>query len=97
MRKDDLIRVISDQTGLTRHDVRIVIESLFSVIKDQVTQGDYVTIRGFGTFFQKVRKPRVGRDIHRNRPVVIPERRVPAFRPSPRFVDQVNTSSSKQS
>ncbi len=94
MRKDELIQAISDRTGLTRTDVRHVIETFISIVKDQLINGDSVVMRGFGTFTVRVRKPRVARDINRNKPIMLPERRVPFFKPSEKFIKEVDKAKS---
>ncbi|NPA33985.1 MAG: HU family DNA-binding protein [Chlorobi bacterium] len=90
MRKDELIQAISDRTGLTRAEVRHVIDTFISIVKDQLINGDSVVMRGFGKFSVRTRKPRVARDINRNKPIHLPERRVPYFKPSEKFVKEVD-------
>ncbi len=94
MRKDELIQAISDRTGLTRTDVKHVIDAFISIVKDQLISGDSVVMRGFGTFMTRTRKPRVARDINRNKPIYLPERRVPFFKPSNKLVKEVDRASS---
>lgn len=94
MRKDELIQAISDRTGFTRTDVRHVIDTFISIVKDQLISGDNVVMRGFGTFMVRTRKPRVARDINRNKPIHLPERRVPFFKPSNKFVKEVDRANS---
>ncbi len=94
MRKDELIQAISDRTGLTRTDVKHVIDAFISIVKDQLINGDSVVMRGFGTFMTRTRKPRVARDINRNKPIYLPERRVPFFKPSNKLVKEVDRANS---
>ncbi len=94
MRKDELIQAISDRTGLTRTDVKHVIDAFVSIVKDQLINGNSVVMRGFGTFTVRIRKPRVARDINRNKPIYLPERRIPFFKPSDKFVKEVDRANS---
>ena len=48
--KHDLIARISDKTGLTQVDTRIVVESFLESIEHALTEGRNIEIRGFGRF-----------------------------------------------
>ena len=80
MTKADLVKVISENTGIIRKDVAVVVDSLFQGVKDILAEGNHLEIRGFGTFRLKVRKPRMGRNPKTDKPVQVPERTVPTFR-----------------
>ena len=56
MTKQELVNSVAEQTGLNGYQVKEVLERTFDVIRDEVTGGDAVTIRGFGTFQTKQRK-----------------------------------------
>lgn len=56
MTKQELVSSVAEQTGLNGYQVKEVLERTFDVIRDEVTGGDAVTIRGFGTFQTKQRK-----------------------------------------
>ena len=62
MTKADLVKVISENTGIIRKDVAVVVDSLLQSIKDSLGKGHHIEIRGFGTFRLKTRKPRMGRN-----------------------------------
>ena len=89
MKKADLINVISEQTGVPKVDVLVSIESFFSNVKQSLTNGENVYIRGFGSFITKKRAAKVGRNIKQNTSVYIPEHFVPAFKPAKEFTDEV--------
>lgn len=50
MTKVEMVRVISDETGLSRKDTREVLESLFSHIAYEMVSGGKFVMQGFGTF-----------------------------------------------
>jgi nucleoid DNA-binding protein len=50
--KKDLVETISDKTGLTQVDSRIVVESFLAAISTSLRQGKNIEIRGFGRFTQ---------------------------------------------
>ena len=96
MRKAELINKISMSTGIPKVDVLVTLETFFHTIKDSIASGENVHVRGFGSFVVKKKAKKYGRDIRRNITIEIPERMVPAFKPSKAFVNQVITSLSPQ-
>ena len=64
--KKDLVEKISDKTGLTQVDTKIVVESLLEAISKALQQGKNIEIRGFGRFKIKERKARSARNPRTN-------------------------------
>jgi DNA-binding protein HU-beta len=89
MRKSDLINNISDKTGIPKVDVLVTVESLIKEIKENISRGENIYIRGFGSFITKKRAAKIGRNIKKNVAVTIPEHYIPAFKPSKEFVNEV--------
>ena len=89
MRKSDLINNISDKTGIPKVDVLVTVETLIKEIKENITKGENIYIRGFGSFITKKRAAKIGRNIKKNVAVQIPEHYIPAFKPSKEFVNEV--------
>jgi DNA-binding protein HU-beta len=97
MRKADLVDKISDKTGLSKIDVLVTLESFFKEVKESLSNGENVYVRGFGSFILKKRKQKIGRIISRNEAIVIPEHHIPAFKPADVFMDKVkNINPSKK-
>lgn len=92
MRKADLINRISDKTGIPKVDVLVTLESLFKEIKLNLSEGENIYIRGFGSFIIKKRAAKIGRNIKKNIAVQIPEHFIPAFKPSKEFIAEVKNS-----
>lgn len=80
MTKADLVKIISENTGIIRKDVAVVVDSLLKSIKDSLVESNHIEIRGFGTFKLKTRKPRVGRNPKTDQKVPVPQRTVPTFK-----------------
>jgi nucleoid DNA-binding protein len=78
--KHDLITAISKTTGLTQADARIVVEELLKSIAGILSAGRTIEIRGFGTFYTKVRKPRPARNPKTGEVVPLLKRVVPLFK-----------------
>ncbi len=92
MRKADLVNTISEKTGVPKVDVLVSIETFFNEIKDTLSAGENVYIRGFGSFIIKKRARKIGRHIKKNVALEIPEHYIPAFKPAKIFMDQVKDS-----
>src|SRR5438309_12104109 len=91
MRKADLISKISEKTGIQKVDVLVTLETMFKEVKDSLSQGENIYIRGFGSFITKKRAAKIGRNIKRNVAVEIPEHFIPAFKPAKEFVIEVKS------
>ncbi|MCB5253434.1 MAG: HU family DNA-binding protein [Candidatus Cloacimonadaceae bacterium] len=89
MTKADLVKEISENTGIIRKDVAVVVNALFQGVKDILSEGNHLEIRGFGTFRLKTRKPRMGRNPKTDEKVPVPERTVPTFKFSREFKNSV--------
>ena len=89
MRKADLVNKISEKTGIPKVDVLVTLETMFKEVKDTLSSGENIYIRGFGSFIIKKRAAKIGRNIKKNIAVHIPEHFIPAFKPAKEFVAEV--------
>jgi len=56
--KADILDVVYDKTGMTRKDIREVVDCFVDEIKDALTRWEGVELRGFGSFEVRSRKAR---------------------------------------
>lgn len=80
MNKTELVHEVSERTGLSLNICQKVIEETFNVIKNSLSTGVPVLIRGFGKFETTVVKERNRRDPFRKTIMVSPSKTVPVFR-----------------
>lgn len=92
MTKADVINEISDKTGIDKSDVQVTVEAFFSVIKNNMAQGENIYVRGFGSFINKKRAQKIARNISKNTAIIIEEHYVPSFKPSKIFADKIKAS-----
>lgn len=92
MRKADLVAAISEKTGVPKVDVLVALETFFKEVKQSLSDGENVYIRGFGSFIVKKRAKKIGRHIKKNVAIEIPEHFIPAFKPAKVFVEQVKSN-----
>ena len=89
MTKAELINEIAISTGYDKTTIGIILESMMSNIKKNVAKGEYVYLRGFGSFITKKRAAKVARNISQNTSVLVPAHTIPAFKPANEFEDLV--------
>jgi len=82
MTKADIVAQIALQTGLTKTDVREVVQGFLDSVKYALKKNDPLEIRGFGTFSVVKRAPRKARNPRTGEEVRIPARKQPVFKPS---------------
>ena len=94
MNKSDLIKRMSDRLDdLQMRDVDMAVHTMLELMSDRLAAGSRVEIRGFGTFSNHYRQPRVVRNpktgevgIHK------PGKYVPHFRPGKELKERVDAS-----
>ncbi len=91
MTKADLVKQVHQAIGpgVTRRDCNLIIEAFLQSIKEAVAGGERIEIRKFGTFTAASRQARKARNPRTGELVVVPDRRVPHFKPSWFFKDAV--------
>jgi integration host factor subunit alpha len=97
MRKKDLlnqvmIKLQKQDTKLKKRDVSRIINMFLDILEDTVIskKENKIQLSGFGTFYIKERKPRIGRNPKTGDLYKIPTRHSLTFKPSQNFVLQVN-------
>lgn len=90
MNKSELIRAAADKTGLTMKDTEATLNALTEAIQAAVAAGDKVQLVGFGTFEPRERNGREGISPATREKIMIPAKRVPAFKAGKVFKDAVD-------
>ena len=89
MTKTEIVKEVSKNTGIEATTVMAVVEGFMETVKDSLAKENNVYLRGFGTFEVKTRAQKTARNITRNTTVIIPEHKVPTFKPCPDFKNLV--------
>lgn len=89
MIKAEIVSEISRTTGLEKGAVLDIVEKFMEVVKDTMSGGENIYLRGFGSFVVKTRKEKTARNISKNTAIKIPEHKIPSFKPSRVFLDEV--------
>lgn len=77
---------------LTQKDCELCVRLLLQAMGDSLSRGQRIEIRGFGTFSVTVRLPRMGRNPRSGEQVLVPEKRVPHFKPGKELRYRVDRS-----
>ena len=89
MTKAEIVNQISETTGVEKVAVQAVVEAMMKNVKDSLSKGENVYLRGFGSFIIKKRAEKKGRNISKNTTIVIPAHNIPSFKPAKVFMEQV--------
>lgn len=89
MTKADLVTEIAKRTGLEKTLTQVVVEELMSVIKEHLTAGENIYLRGFGTFEIIERKEKTARNITKGETLIVPAHKIPKFKPAKEFKDSI--------
>jgi DNA-binding protein HU-beta len=79
--KLDIINRLADQTGIPKLKAEQAVDALFHSMKDALSRGDRIELRGFGVFIVKPRKRGVGRNPRTGEEVAIPSGKTIRFKP----------------
>ena len=91
MTKADVVEQISAKTGIEKAVVLKTVESFMDTVKGNMTKGENVYLRGFGSFIIKTRAEKTGRNISKNTTIKIPAHNIPAFKPAKTFTEGVKS------
>ena len=91
MTKAEIVTKISSNLGLEKNEVLATVENFMEEVRNSLSEGENVYLRGFGSFIVKKRAQKTGRNISKNTTIIIPEHFVPAFKPAKVFVDKVKS------
>jgi nucleoid DNA-binding protein/anti-sigma regulatory factor (Ser/Thr protein kinase) len=80
--KRELVRRISNDTGLKQADVRSTVQAFLDQVSEALSRGDRLEFRGFGVFELRRHRSRNARNPHTGERLQLPERLAVKFKPS---------------
>jgi len=93
MTKSDLIEILSERQPLLNYrDVELAVKLILEQMSENLSSGDRIEIRGFGSFTLHHRPARVGRNPKSGESVTLDEKYVPHFKPGKELRDRVNNA-----
>jgi len=95
MTKIDIVQNVSDKLGISRNNSTRIVESVFKIMKAQISKGDAVKISGFGNFFVRSNNARRGRNPQTGNEMEISARKILKFKSSQILRKALNGNSSE--
>jgi DNA-binding protein HU-beta len=92
VRKQDLIKEVSSEAGLSEAQATKAVNAFLGAIQDALARDVEVQISGFGSFKVVERAGREGRNPRTGEPMKISARRSPTFKPGTQLKRTVETS-----
>ncbi len=94
MTRSDLVEALALKFGqLAQRDAEFAVKTILDAMSEALVKGHRIEIRGFGSFSISRRPPRVGRNPRSGESVIIPEKRVPHFKPGKALREDVDAQS----
>lgn len=89
MTKAEIVNEVAKATGVEKVTVQTVVEKFMECVKESLSKGEPVYLRGFGSFIIKHRAQKAARNITQKTTMTIPAHDIPAFKPAKVFVASV--------
>jgi DNA-binding protein HU-beta len=89
MNKGELVDAIAEKVSITKKDADAILSIAIDTIAEAVSNGDKVTLVGFGSFEKRDRAAREGRNPKTGEPIQIAATSVPGFSAGKAFKDSV--------
>lgn len=90
MNKGELVDAIAEKADVTKKQADAILSAALETIVDAVSDGDKVTLVGFGSFERRERKAREGRNPKTGESMEIPATTIPAFSAGKLFKEKVS-------
>ena len=88
--KAEIAEQVHNQSGRNKKESARMVEALFEIIKESLEEGKDVMISGFGKFSIRERGERIGRNPLTGDPIMLPSKRVVAFKCSGKLRKKIN-------
>lgn len=95
MTRAQIAAAISEATGLSKKETEIVVEGFISCVIESLKRNETVEIRGFGTFKNNIKHPRIARNPKTGDKISLGKRFIPMFKVSKEFKKVVQDELSK--
>ncbi|SDS97694.1 bacterial nucleoid protein HU alpha subunit [Halopseudomonas litoralis] len=90
MRKPELAAAIADKADLSKDQASRALNAILDEITQALSRKDTVTLVGFGTFLQRHRGARTGKNPQTGEPVQIKASNTVSFKPGKGLKDSIN-------
>ena len=91
MTKKEIVKTISDETGLNQQQIKTIVQKTFDAIIATLVEEGRIELRNFGVFQVRPRAARKARNPRTGRQVEVPEKFVVTFKPGKIMEQKVNS------
>jgi DNA-binding protein HU-beta len=95
MTKAEIVNKIVKETAIETSEVLQIVGAFMKEVKNSLSVGENVYLRGFGTFLIKHRAEKAGRIISQNKAITISAHNIPFFKPGKEFAKNVKIANNK--
>jgi len=92
MNKAELITKVSERTNVTQKVAKVIVDTLFTGMKESLEKGERIEIRGFGSFVVRDYGGYRGRNPKTGEIVEVPPKKLPFFKVGKELKEMVNTA-----
>jgi nucleoid DNA-binding protein len=89
--KKEIVKTISDETGLNQQQIKSIVQKTFDSIVQTLVEEGRIELRNFGVFQVRPRAARKARNPRTGRQVEVPEKFVVTFKPGKIMEQKVNS------
>lgn len=89
MNKGEFIDRLADRTDLTKKEARNLLDTVLGLVQETLLRGEDVKLVGFGKFAVRARKASSRINPQTKRPIEVPAKVVPLFKPGKELKRQV--------
>ena len=90
MRKPELVDAIADKADISKDKANLALNAALEAITGALKSEDTVNLVGFGTFLQRSRAARMGKNPQTGEPIQIAASNTVAFKPGKALKEAVN-------
>ena len=91
MTKKEIVKTISDETGLNQQQIKTIVQKTFDSIVATLVEEGRIELRNFGVFQVRPRAARKARNPRTGRQVEVPEKFVVTFKPGKIMEQKANS------
>jgi len=90
VKKTELILNLSEESTLTKAEVKSCVDAIIGALTDAIVSGEGVEVRGFGSFYRKHKKARLGINPKTGEKTQVSAKYLPFFKPGKSLKEVVN-------
>ena len=88
--RKELAVAVNEQLGISQRNSSDIVDTIFSVLKESLVEGESVKLVQFGTLTVRNKSPRRGRNPRTGESMTITKRQMISFRPSKQLRERLN-------